>query len=300
MEIPGLARKVADTGKFDGIVCLGAVIRGAHAALRSGGRARRRRGVGALAAEGKIAVAFGVLACDNIEQAVERAGAKAGNRGADAAMVAVEMADLYARIEAAKKAEAAARQRRAGADDDRSAAPQVGSKKRWPGHVEDRARSRCRSFTRSTSAASPRIGRRRRCDDRALLRAPRDEGRPRVRGGRGRRDGRARREDRSPAGAGAGARRHPALGRARRHADQAVPELAPRTHGRSSSATSSASPSTSSSTARTSPSTSCSTRRSSWRSATAPPRAPPSRTGCWIARSASSASGVDAQPISAR
>ena len=65
------------------------------------------RGIGALTAEGKIAVAFGVLACDTIEQAVERAGAKAGNRGADAAMVAVEMADLYARIEAAKKADAA-------------------------------------------------------------------------------------------------------------------------------------------------------------------------------------------------
>ena len=47
-----------------------------------------------------------MLACDNIEQAVERAGAKAGNRGADAAMVAVEMADLYARMEAEKKVEA--------------------------------------------------------------------------------------------------------------------------------------------------------------------------------------------------
>ena len=105
MEIPGLARKVADSGKFDGIVCLGAVIRGAtpHFDLVIKESAA---GVGALTAEGKIAVAFGVLACDNIEQAVERAGAKAGNRGADAAMVAVEMADLYARIEAAKKAEA--------------------------------------------------------------------------------------------------------------------------------------------------------------------------------------------------
>ena len=58
-----------------------------------------------LTREGKIAVAFGVLACDNIEQAVERAGAKAGNRGADAAMVAVEMADLYARMDAEKKAD---------------------------------------------------------------------------------------------------------------------------------------------------------------------------------------------------
>ena len=105
MEIPGLARKVAETGKFDGIVCLGAVIRGATPHFDLVVR-ESAAGVGALAAEGKVAVAFGVLACDNIEQAVERAGAKAGNRGADAAMVAVEMADLYARIDARQKAEA--------------------------------------------------------------------------------------------------------------------------------------------------------------------------------------------------
>jgi 6,7-dimethyl-8-ribityllumazine synthase len=106
MEIPGLARKVADSGKFDGIVCLGAVIRGATPHFDLVVR-EAAAGVGALAAEGKLAVAFGVLACDNIDQAVERAGAKAGNRGADAAMVAVEMADLYARMDAAKKAETA-------------------------------------------------------------------------------------------------------------------------------------------------------------------------------------------------
>ena len=104
MEIPGLARKVADSGKFDGIVCLGAVIRGATPHFELVVR-EAAAGVGTLAAEGKIAVAFGVLACDNIEQAVERAGAKAGNRGADAAMVAVEMADLYARMAAEKAAE---------------------------------------------------------------------------------------------------------------------------------------------------------------------------------------------------
>jgi 6,7-dimethyl-8-ribityllumazine synthase len=104
MEIPGLARKVAETEKFDGIICLGAVIRGATPHFDLVVR-ESAAGVGALAAEGKLAVAFGVLACDNIEQAVERAGAKAGNRGADAAMVAVEMADLYARIEAEKKAD---------------------------------------------------------------------------------------------------------------------------------------------------------------------------------------------------
>jgi 6,7-dimethyl-8-ribityllumazine synthase len=106
MEIPGLARRVADSGDFDGVICLGAVIRGATPHFDVVVR-EAAAGVGALAAEGKLAVAFGVLACDNIEQAVERAGAKAGNRGADAAMVAVEMADLYARMDAQKKAEAA-------------------------------------------------------------------------------------------------------------------------------------------------------------------------------------------------
>jgi len=104
MEIPGLARRVADGGDFDGVICLGAVIRGATPHFDVVVR-ESAAGVGALAAEGKLAVAFGVLACDNIEQAVERAGAKAGNRGADAAMVAVEMADLYARMAAEKAAE---------------------------------------------------------------------------------------------------------------------------------------------------------------------------------------------------
>jgi 6,7-dimethyl-8-ribityllumazine synthase len=105
LEIPGLARKVAETGKFDGIICLGAVIRGATPHFDLVVR-EAAAGVGTLAGEGKIAVAFGVLACENIEQAVERAGAKAGNRGYDAGMVAVEMADLYARMEAEKKADA--------------------------------------------------------------------------------------------------------------------------------------------------------------------------------------------------
>jgi 6,7-dimethyl-8-ribityllumazine synthase len=105
MEIPGLARRVADTGRFDGIVCLGAVIRGAtpHFDLVVNESAR---GVGGLAAEGRVAVSFGVLACDNLEQAEERTSEK-DNRGADAALVAVEMADLYAKLhtEAAGKVE---------------------------------------------------------------------------------------------------------------------------------------------------------------------------------------------------
>ena len=103
-ELPLAARFAAQSGRYDGVACLGAVIRGATPHFDLVVR-EAASGVGALTAEGKLAVAFGVLACENIEQAVERAGAKAGNRGADAAMVAVEMADLYAHMAAEKAAE---------------------------------------------------------------------------------------------------------------------------------------------------------------------------------------------------
>jgi 6,7-dimethyl-8-ribityllumazine synthase len=99
MELAGLARRVADTGRFAGVVCLGAVIRGGtpHFDLVAGEAAR---GLGALSAEGRVPVAFGVLACDTLEQALARSGErKEDNRGHDAAMVVVEMADLYAQIE---------------------------------------------------------------------------------------------------------------------------------------------------------------------------------------------------------
>ncbi|HSS38521.1 MAG TPA: 6,7-dimethyl-8-ribityllumazine synthase, partial [Polyangia bacterium] len=81
MELAGLARRVADGGRFDGIVCLGAVIRGGtpHFDLVAGEAARA---IGALGAEGRLPVAFGVLACDTMEQALERSGAdKKDNRG---------------------------------------------------------------------------------------------------------------------------------------------------------------------------------------------------------------------------
>ena len=101
MELPGLARRVLATGRFDGLVILGAVIRGAtpHFDLVVG---EATRGIGALAAETGCAVGYGVLACETIEQAIERAGTKAGNKGFDAAMVAVEMADLYAQLDVQK------------------------------------------------------------------------------------------------------------------------------------------------------------------------------------------------------
>jgi 6,7-dimethyl-8-ribityllumazine synthase len=96
-EIPGLARRIADSGRFEGLVCLGAVIRGAtpHFDLVVN---QATAGIAAIAAEGKLGVGNGVLACETIEQAVERAGSKAGNRGYDAAVVAVEMCSLYATL----------------------------------------------------------------------------------------------------------------------------------------------------------------------------------------------------------
>jgi 6,7-dimethyl-8-ribityllumazine synthase len=99
MEIPGLARHVVDTGRFDGVICIGVVIRGAtpHFDLVVN---QAVSGIARLAAGSDVAVACGVLACDTIEQAVERAGTKAGNRGCDAAMAAIEMVDLYATIKA--------------------------------------------------------------------------------------------------------------------------------------------------------------------------------------------------------
>ena len=96
LELPGLVRRVVDLGRRpDGVVVLGCVIRGdtPHFDLVVG---ECTRGVGAIAAEGKVAIANGVLACNTLEQAVARAVDGPGNRGAEAATVAVEMAAIYA------------------------------------------------------------------------------------------------------------------------------------------------------------------------------------------------------------
>jgi 6,7-dimethyl-8-ribityllumazine synthase len=94
-EIPGLLRRVAATGRFAGVICVGIVIRGAtsHYDLVVG---EATSGIARIAAEGQVAVGNAVLACESIEQAVERSGSKAGNRGFDAAIVAIEMANLFA------------------------------------------------------------------------------------------------------------------------------------------------------------------------------------------------------------
>jgi 6,7-dimethyl-8-ribityllumazine synthase len=104
-ELPGLARRVADSGKFDAVVCLGVVIRGAtpHFDVVVN---QVSRGIATLSAEAKLAVGFGVLTCDSIEQAIERSGSKGGNRGADAAMAAIEMMNLYAALAGDRRAEA--------------------------------------------------------------------------------------------------------------------------------------------------------------------------------------------------
>ncbi len=94
-EIPITAARLAKTGKYDAVVCLGAVIRGAtpHFDLVA---AEAAKGVAQAGLSSGVPVIFGILTTDTIEQAVERAGTKAGNKGWDAAMSAMEMADLFA------------------------------------------------------------------------------------------------------------------------------------------------------------------------------------------------------------
>ena len=93
-EISPLCRKLAMGGKFDGVIALGAVIRGEtpHFDYVASEVAK---GVAMAAFEAAVPVIFGVVTTDNLEQALERAGAKAGNKGAEAAMAALEMMDLY-------------------------------------------------------------------------------------------------------------------------------------------------------------------------------------------------------------
>jgi 6,7-dimethyl-8-ribityllumazine synthase len=96
-EIPLTAAKLAKSKKYDGVICLGAVIRGAtpHFDYIA---AESAKGVAQAAFASEIPVIFGILTTDSIEQAVERAGTKAGNKGWDAMMSAMEMADLFTKI----------------------------------------------------------------------------------------------------------------------------------------------------------------------------------------------------------
>lgn len=92
-EIPLIAKKMAATGKYDAIICLGAVIRGAtpHFDYVS---AEVAKGVAHASMDTEVPIIFGVLTTDSLEQAIERAGTKSGNKGFDAAMAAIEMGNL--------------------------------------------------------------------------------------------------------------------------------------------------------------------------------------------------------------
>jgi len=93
-EIPMTAKKMVESGRYDAVICLGAVIRGAtpHFDYVS---AEVSKGIASVSLDAGVPVTFGVLTTDNLEQAIERAGSKAGNKGADAAVSAIEMVNLF-------------------------------------------------------------------------------------------------------------------------------------------------------------------------------------------------------------
>jgi 6,7-dimethyl-8-ribityllumazine synthase len=96
-ELPLAAKRIAKSGKYDAVICLGAVIRGAtpHFEYVS---AEVSKGIAAVGLDTDIPIIFGVLTTDSLEQAIERAGSKSGNKGWDAALAAIEMVDLFKKI----------------------------------------------------------------------------------------------------------------------------------------------------------------------------------------------------------
>jgi 6,7-dimethyl-8-ribityllumazine synthase len=96
-EIPLVAKKMAASGKYDAVVCLGTVIRGATPHFDYVA-AEVSKGIASASLETGVPIAFGVITSDTIEQAVERAGSKSGNKGWDAAMTAIEMAQVIRQL----------------------------------------------------------------------------------------------------------------------------------------------------------------------------------------------------------
>lgn len=96
-ELPATAKKTALSGRFDAVITLGAVIRGAtsHYDVIA---AEAAKGVAQAGLETMVPITFGVLTTDNLEQAIERAGTKAGNKGFDAALAAIELVNLYRQV----------------------------------------------------------------------------------------------------------------------------------------------------------------------------------------------------------
>ncbi len=96
-EIPLAAKKVAEKGAYNAVICLGTVIRGATPHFDYVA-AEVSKGVAAASLDTGVPIAFGVLTTDTIEQAVERAGSKSGNKGFDAAVTAIEMAQVFKKL----------------------------------------------------------------------------------------------------------------------------------------------------------------------------------------------------------
>ena len=97
-EIPLAAKKLAENGQFHGIICLGAVIRGSTPHFEYVA-AEVSKGIATVALESGTPITFGVLTTENLEQAIERAGSKSGNKGWDAAIAAMEMVNLFKEFE---------------------------------------------------------------------------------------------------------------------------------------------------------------------------------------------------------
>jgi 6,7-dimethyl-8-ribityllumazine synthase len=96
-EIPITAQKMANSGKYDAVICVGAVIRGStsHYELVVN---ETTKGIAQVGLQSKIPVLFGVIATENIEQAIERAGSKAGNKGYDCALSAIELVNVLGQL----------------------------------------------------------------------------------------------------------------------------------------------------------------------------------------------------------
>ena len=97
-ETPNVAKQLADSGRYDALICIGAVIRGAtphfdYVAAESA------KGIAQVALNTGVPIIYGIITTDTIEQAIERAGTKSGNKGAEAAVTAIEMANLYKQLQ---------------------------------------------------------------------------------------------------------------------------------------------------------------------------------------------------------
>lgn len=97
LEIPVVAREMASSGRYDAVICLGAVIRGETPHFDYVA-AEASKGVAAVGRETGVPTIYGILTCNTLEQAINRAGAKSGNKGFDAAMGAIEMANLIKQL----------------------------------------------------------------------------------------------------------------------------------------------------------------------------------------------------------